>query len=332
MSESAIPASVVIPTRARLPYLEVALASIAPQVAAAGAELLVVDDAGPSPAARALAERFAARYEPHERPRGLNVARNSGVSSSRGELVVFVDDDVSAEPGWLAALLDAAAAHPDVEVFAGRITPALEGRSPRSCGRERAPVTALELGPHDTDTRYAWGANMAIRREALLRVGPFDETLEHGGDEQEWQDRLRRERAASGGARVLYVAAAGVRHRRAGADARLRALARAQHVRGRAARRFDARCGLAPSLSRETLTLLRCAGHVVRRRCPAGLLGVAHSAGRVREALRERTGRATSAPAFAPAHADDFLSGASGTVGGVDAALRAARDRATDAL
>ncbi len=328
MSPTSIPASIVIPTRARLTYLEVALRSIAPQAAAAGAELLVVDDAGASEPARALAERFGARYEPHGAPLGLNVARNTGVRRSRGELIVFVDDDVRAEPGWLDAFLRAAREHRDVDVFAGPIRPVLDGHAPRSCGREPAPITALDLGERDTDARYAWGANFAIRRSAIERVGGFDESLEHGGDEQELQDRLR---AADGGARgrVLYVARAGVEHRRVGADARLRALARAQFVRGRAARRFDARRGDAPSLAREARTLAGCAGHVVRRRCPAGLTMVAHSAGRLREALRERIDR-TPAPSAATS-AEDFLSGTSGTVGGFDAALREARDVAADA-
>jgi GT2 family glycosyltransferase len=206
-------ASIVIPTRQRLPYLEVALASIAPQAALAGAEIVVVDDDGESQGARELAERFGARYEPHPRPLGLNVARNTGVERSGGELLVFVDDDVRVCPGWLAALIEAARAHPGVEVFAGAITARLEGPAPRSCGRERPPVTTLELGERDTETSFAWGANMAIRRAALTRVGAFDVSLEHGGDEQEWQERLRGD---SPDARVLYVAGAVVEHRRGG--------------------------------------------------------------------------------------------------------------------
>jgi glycosyltransferase involved in cell wall biosynthesis len=205
MAPSAPSASIVIPTRARLPYLEVALSSIAPQAAELGAEVLVVDDAGPSHAARELTERFGARYEPHPGPLGLNVARNTGVERSHGELVVFVDDDVRVGDGWLEALLDAAGEHPQVDVFTGPIVARLEGRGgwgSRSCGREHPPITTLELGEHDTDARFAWGANMAIRRGALERVGPFDASLEHGGDEQEWQERLR---ANTPGARVLYV-------------------------------------------------------------------------------------------------------------------------------
>ena len=342
-------ASIVIPTRARLAYLEVALSSIAPEAARLGAEVLVIDDAGPSHTARELAERFGARYEPHPAPLGLNVARNTGVQRSHGELVVFVDDDVRVSPGWLQALLDAAREHPQVEVFTGPIRARLEGRAPRTCERERPPITTLELGERDTDASYAWGANMAIRRDALERVGPFDVTLEHGGDEQEWQERLR---AQEPGARVLYVAGAAVEHRRAGDDARLRALSRAAYARGRAARRFDARRNQAPSIDAEVLTLAGCLGHVVRRRCPAGLTMAAHSWGRLREGLRERATRAgkpvsnTSSENVPngivpsqngldadhrPRTPDDFLSGASGTVGGVDAVRREALDTAVDA-
>jgi GT2 family glycosyltransferase len=329
------PASIVIPTRARLPYLEVALASIAPAAEAAGVEVLVVDDGGASPQARALVERFGARYEPHARPLGLNAARNTGVEHTSGELIVFVDDDIEAEPGWLAALLDAARAHPEVDVFTGPIRARLEGRPPRTCGREQPPITALELGEHDTEAAFAWGANMTVRRSAIERVGPFDPLIEvGGGDEQEWQERLRAESPAK---RTLYVAGAAVAHRRAGPDARLRALVGAAARRGEAARRFEERHARAPSLVRELITLAGCVGHVLRRRCPAGLTMVAHSAGRLRVALRQRGGAGGAGAAGATvgsagsAGGEDFLSGASGTVGGLDAKRRRLIDDAVDA-
>ena len=337
------PASIVIPTRARPDYLEVALSSIAPQADDAGAELLVIDDAGPTPATRALVERLGARYEPHPGPLGLNVARNTGVERSSGELVVFVDDDVRVRPGWLGALLGAAREHADVDVFTGPIEPSMEGGGAwgpiRACGREGPPITSLQLGARDTDTRYAWGANMTIRRSALQRVGPFEVALEYGGDEQEWQDRLRRD---TPGARVLYVADAALEHRRAGADAQLRSLTRAAYARGRASRRFDGWRGEAPSRGRELLTLGGCLGHVLRRRCPAGLVSVAHSAGRLRESLqgqpdvrRPETGAAVNSASGSHAGEadprDDFLSGASGAVGGVDAIRRGMRDEAVNA-
>src|SRR3981081_4176794 len=152
-------ASIVIPTRGRPAYLAWPLSWIAAQARAAGAEVLVIDDAGASPEGRRQAERFGARDEPHERELGLHVARHTGGERSGGELVVFVDDDVEASPGWLSALLTAAREHPDGDVMGGRIRPRLEGQEPRTCGREGPPITTLRLGVGDTDTEYAWGAN-----------------------------------------------------------------------------------------------------------------------------------------------------------------------------
>ena len=324
------PASIVVPTRDRPSYLEVTLASLAEQAAAAGAEVLVVEDGPPSDPVRTAAERHGARYEALGSHLGLNAARNRGVRDTRGALVVFLDDDVRVRPGWLAALLGAANANAQAAVFAGRIIAALEGPAPRSCGRELPPVTTLDLGDRDRETRFAWGSNMAVRRAALAAAGPFDETLGGGGDEQEWQERL----AGSHEPRALYVAGAAVEHRREGTDARLRSLCRASYSRGRGARRFDARRGLEPGLLAELRTLAGCLGHVVRRRCPAGLTMVAHSAGRLREALAPETNRlaapngAGAAATNGSAPAEDFLSGASGTVGGLDAVRR----RGLDAL
>jgi hypothetical protein len=125
----------------------------------------------------------------------------------------------------------------------------------------------------------------------------------------------------------MYVAAAGLYHRRAGDDVRLRSLMRTAFVRGRAARRFDALRGSAPRRPRELRTLLRCLGHVVVRRCPAGMTMVAHSAGRLAEALR---GDAPEPRSTSTEY--DFLSGTSGTVGGLDRVRRRAADRLDDAM
>src|SRR4051794_18174443 len=227
-------AAVVIPTRSRPAYLRVALASVAGQAAAAGAELLVVLD-GPDAASEAVARELGARFVAHDRPRGLNAARNTALDATAGELVCFLDDDVEVWPGWLEALRAAAAGAPEVDVFTGPVFARIEDHPFRTCGREGPPVTFLDLGPDDVDAPHAWGANMAIRRSAFERVGRFDPGRELYGDEQEWQDRLR----ASDRPRIRYVAGAALDHRRAGDDARLGALARAAFRRGQASRRFD---------------------------------------------------------------------------------------------
>lgn len=277
---SAPPASIVVPTRDRAGYLDVALRSFMPQAADAGAEVIVVVD-GHDPDSVLVAQRRGAHVIAHAEPRGPNAARNSGWEAAAGELVIFVDDDVEAPRTWLPALLAAAAATPERDVFAGPIRADIEGGGPRSCGRDDPPITTLDHGAADVDVPVGWSANLAIRRAALETVGGFDASIAVGaGDEEEWQERYR-----STGGRVRYVAAAGLEHRRAGADATLRALARAQFHRGRAARVQDERKGVAPSTARELQLVAACAAHTLVRACPNGITLTAHALGRAREAL-----------------------------------------------
>jgi glycosyltransferase involved in cell wall biosynthesis len=272
-------ATIVIPTKHRPDYLEVALGTVAPQAAAAGAELIVVND-GADAATDAIARRHGARVVTPPPPGGLNAARNAGIDAAGSELVVLIDDDVSAPTGWLDALLAGAASAPEIDVFGGPIRARLEGGGPRSCGRESAPITTLDLGPTDRDVPLVWGANMALRRRALERAGHFDETWHGPGDEEDWERRY----TAAGGV-VRYLAAAGLEHRRSARDATITRLSRAAYRQGRASRRYDARKGGAPSLAGELRTLAGCQWHVLRRRCLNGIVLAAHAAGRLREAL-----------------------------------------------
>jgi GT2 family glycosyltransferase len=272
-------ASIIVPTRARPDYLEIALTSLAPQAISHGAEIVVVDD-GSVPANRASARRHGARYIPHETPRGPNAARNTGIEASDADLLIFVDDDVEAPAGWLDTLISAAQLNPDYDVLGGPIRARLEGSHLRMCGREGPPITFLDLGPHDRDADFVWSANMLIRRSAFERVGVFDPGMQIYGDEEEWQRRYR-----AGGGRIRYIAAAAIVHRRAGRDARLGALSRAAWRRGRHSRRWDERKGTAPPLHAELRTLAGCLWHIPRRMCGNGFVLSAGAAGRVREAL-----------------------------------------------
>ncbi len=300
-------ASIVIPTRARPQYLDVALRSIVPQAAECKAEVIVVSD-GPDPATARIAERDGARLIVLPERRGANAARNAGVAAADGELIVFIDDDVEAPSGWLGALLAGARSHPDYDVFGGPIHVRLEGGGPRACGREPAPITNLELGHRDVDAEQVWSANMAIRRGALERVGPFDERIHGRGEEDEWERRY----AAAGG-RIRYLAGARLDHRRTRADATLMRLSRAAYALGRTARRNDARKGSFPSLRSELRTLAGCGWHTVRRRCAIGIVMAAEVAGRIRETLDPVPDPPT----------DDFVSGTSGLVFGIRATSRA---------
>jgi glycosyltransferase involved in cell wall biosynthesis len=276
--------SVVVPTRGRAAYLEVTLDSLLAQRTGAEHEIVVVDDGAADATAAVVGARPGVRHVAHGETRGLNAARNTGLREARADLIAFVDDDVLVPPGWIDALVEGAARHPRAEAFGGPIRARFEGRTPRGCGREEPPITTLDLGLEDCEAPVAWGANFAVRRSAVERIGSFDERIVRPhGDEEEWLERL----TAAGGT-IVYLAEAGLDHRRTAEDARLAPLARAAYVRGRAARASDRRRSRAPSLRSELRVLGGCVWHTARRGCPQGVIMGAHSAGRVLEALRPR--------------------------------------------
>jgi glycosyltransferase involved in cell wall biosynthesis len=275
--------TVVVPTRGRAAYLEVTLVSLLHQRTRTAYELLVVDD-GATDATPKVAAALGVRVVRHGERRSLNAARNTGLRSAAADLIAFVDDDVLVPPGWLDALVEGAARHPEAEAFGGPIRARFEGHAPRACGREDPPITTLDLGSADVEAEMVWGANFAVRRSAVDRIGDFDESLDRAhGDEEDWLLRLR---ATDG--RIVYLADAGLDHRRAPGDSGLGALARAAYHRGRGARSSDRRRGNAPGLGRELRVLAGCGWHTVRRACPQGLIMGAHTAGRIVEALRPR--------------------------------------------
>jgi GT2 family glycosyltransferase len=275
-------ASVIVPTLGRPAYLRAALASLTAQDADPGSyEVLVVDDR-PSPDTRAIVEE-AGRASPvrvgyleREGVPGLNSARNTGIAASGAPFVVFVDDDVEAPQSWLAELLAGRRRHPGYEAFGGPIELRLEGSRLRMCGREDPPITTLDGGPEDREIELVWGANMGIERAAFERAGLFDPGVPYGFDEDMWERRLR----AKGG-RIMYVARAGLVHRRDPRDARLGRLVREAYRRGRNLRLYSEHRGDAPTLAQELRVLAGCIYHTFRYRCGNGILLTAHSAGRL---------------------------------------------------
>jgi GT2 family glycosyltransferase len=240
-------------------------------------EVVVVDD-GPSADTRAAADAAGVRYVERAGVPGLNSARNTGIRASVAPFVVFVDDDVEAPPHWLRELIAGRARHPEALVVGGPIELRLEGSRLPMCGREAPPITTLYAGREDREIDVVWGANMGADRRAFELAGMFDEGVPYGFDEDMWERRLR----ARGGT-VMYVARAGLVHRRDARDARLGPLMRAAYHRGRSLRRYVEHRGEAPPAARELRVLAGCVWHIFRRRCANGLLLTAHSMGRVRE-------------------------------------------------
>src|SRR4051794_24704138 len=68
-------------------------------------DLLVVDNVPEDDRTKAVAESFPRVRYVVEARRGVNNAHNTSLRTAKGDVVVYVDDDMRPEPGWVDALL-----------------------------------------------------------------------------------------------------------------------------------------------------------------------------------------------------------------------------------
>ena len=180
-----------------------------------GQELLVLDVSNSGDAVRELVARHPGVRRVRPAEPGLSAARNRAVREARHEVVAFLDGDAAPDAGWLRALL-ANFDDPLVACVTGMVMP-LELETPAQEWAERLQPQARRLvrRVHDAaDThplrapRAGGGANFALRRDAVARVGPFDEALgpgtpARGGAVTELWTRL-----LAAGERIVYDPAA----------------------------------------------------------------------------------------------------------------------------
>lgn len=166
-------------------------------------EIIVVDNASTDDTLRVLGAMGDRIRVLHESRRGAAAARNRGVREACGRAIAFIDADAVVEPEWLAAILPPLA-DPSVGVVGGRILSTEPcNRIERFGERIHDQKSAIEQPTRP----YVLTGNWASRREVLLKVGLFDESLLRGQDvDLAWRIR-------DAGYRFHYEPSAIVRHR-----------------------------------------------------------------------------------------------------------------------
>lgn len=115
----------------------------------------------------------------------LDCARNMGIDYARGQIIVFADDDVEVDKGWLRAYVDAFSIQPAPGIVGGCLEPLWLHPKPEWLPEERAYVLGIynnnncdKLVPMP-DSDLPIGANFAVLREVIDKVGRFDERLDY---------------------------------------------------------------------------------------------------------------------------------------------------------
>jgi glycosyltransferase involved in cell wall biosynthesis len=175
--------SVVICTRNRAVSLRRTLASIE-QAARPNVEweLVIVDNGSTDETADVVTsfeDRLPIRrvFEPTP---GLSIARNTGGAESKGDYILWTDDDVSVRATWLQAFSNAFSANPDTVIFGGRVLPQYEEPKiewfVQAEDKLRSLLACRDFsGPVSLD-RMPFGACYAVRA-AEQKSFPYDPNL-----------------------------------------------------------------------------------------------------------------------------------------------------------
>ena len=144
-------------------------------------EVLVVDN-NSTDRTRAVVEDFCHRYPAHfrylfEPQQGKSYALNAGIREAQGEVLAFMDDDVTVEPTWLNNLV-MPLLRGEWAGSGGRILPERTFVPPPWLPREEryalAPLVMFDCGPDACElAEPPFGTNMAFRKEMFERYGGF---------------------------------------------------------------------------------------------------------------------------------------------------------------
>ncbi|NQE33171.1 glycosyltransferase family 2 protein [Microcoleus asticus] len=155
-------------------------------------EVLVIDNAPSDERTKELVDSLpGVRYAREQKP-GLDFARNRALQEATGELLAFLDDDVTPDRQWLNGLMEAWAENPDAGGFTGLVLPyelvteaqiLFESRGGFRRGFEKIRYGQIlpynPLYPCGAGI-FGAGCNMAFRRDVLLKLGGFDDALDTG--------------------------------------------------------------------------------------------------------------------------------------------------------
>lgn len=172
--------SVIIPTYEHADFVGEAVESVLHQTIPL-AEVIVVDDGSTDHTERSLgsyAGRITLLRKEHGGPAS---ARNAGMHATSGEFVVFLDADNVFLPEYLEAVRELAMQRPDLDIVTTDAYLELDGQIYGRYYRGKARFVVDDQRRGIIHQHFIFG-NAALRRERLLAIGGYDESLVVGED------------------------------------------------------------------------------------------------------------------------------------------------------
>ena len=178
-------------------------------------------------AARLVAANPRLTVYREEKP-GISVARNTALWDAHGQYVLFLDDDETAEPDWLAAYQRFLSVPPSekIAVVGGAVLNEYEIPLPKWANTSGTfnHGNSPKCLPHRGSL---YGGNAAYRRDAALAAGMFDTQLGRGED----SDLMLRLQDA--GHEIWWLPGAAIRHYVSAARMKFRWMMRGRFNDGR---------------------------------------------------------------------------------------------------
>lgn len=156
---------------------------------------IIVVDGNSTDNTREIVSQYPVKLLLEERP-GLNAARNTGVKNSSGEIVAFTDADCIIPKNWVSKIVENFR-DSRVGCVGGNVMGYYESFLSSYSDESLLPVMRIfrkkeVLASVKPPQKYPAGCNMAVRRDALNKVGLFDEDIKYGFDEDELVERVCR--------------------------------------------------------------------------------------------------------------------------------------------
>jgi len=220
-NEVALEVSIVLCTLDRAEQLANAIRSILDQDCDPRRYEIVVVDNSSKDRTPQVVQEFQARAPNvryvYEGRLGLSIARNRGTADSHAPIVAFFDDDGTADPGWLEALLAVFRNDADAGAAGGLIHVAWPADKPDWMpGDFQGYYGHCDYGSERRSLsfpQYPYGANMMIRRPVLEAVGGFSDELGAKGQNIMQGDELDMfQRLFAMNTKVVYEPRAVVHH------------------------------------------------------------------------------------------------------------------------